>query len=142
MSEQKQEIGVKYIFRRPRWVDNIYGTGLVFVTGQTRFLPHDLALKFLRHTDTFERDDAKAPPTKTEEQLAAEALAKVEAERKAQEALQQKVFDIHDQIDRMDDKVSLARFAKDSYNLPLDETQPIEAMRVEAKALVDRFGAL
>ena len=134
-------IAVKYIFRRPRWVDRIYGTELEFVTGQTRLLPHDLALKFLRHTDTFEIDAGfvDTAPAKSPQQQTDEALEDAEAARKAQQEREQEIFMLHDQIDQMD-KDALAQYAHDKFNVPLNKRHSIADLRVEAKALVDRFG--
>jgi hypothetical protein len=150
---KQAEIPVKYIFRRPRWVDNIYGTGLSFVNAegaaqgldgqQTRLMPEDLALKFLRHKDTFEVDAEYVPPgtpTKTPQQEVDEAVALREKEAEAERQRQQEIFDVHDQIDRMPSVPDLARYAAEKYTVTLDQAKPIDELRVEVKGLVDRFG--
>lgn len=133
------QIPVKYIFRRPRWVDNIYGSGLEFTTGQTRIVPESLALKFLRHTDTFVLDEETQAPIKTIEQETDEALAA--AQRSADERAKRddQLYESYLLIDQMG-KEPLAQYVRDRFALALDETADIDAMRVEAKALIDRFG--
>lgn len=132
-------IPVKYIFRRPRWVDNIYGSGLEFTTNQTRVLPESLALKFLRHTDTFVRDDAHVVTLKTTEQETQEAVAAAEARANEQAARDQQKFEVFLLLDQME-KEPLAQYVRERFALSLDETANIDAMRIEAKALIDRFG--
>lgn len=144
MAEPTQ-LPVKYIFRRPKWKDTIYGTGLEFEIGQTRVLPRDLALKFLRHTDTFELDEealAKGIPEPTPEQVTAEAVALQAKKKEDDEAAQAEVFQVHDQIERMGTKEMVAEFALTKYNIPLDKRHTLEALRAEAKGLVDRFGVM
>ena len=138
-----KQIPVQYIFRRARWVDTIYGTGLVFVTSQTRLLPEDIALKFLRHKDTFKIDtefvDASAP--KTEQQQTDETLAEIEAQRKQAEEVEAERFELFDRIDQMATKDALAQFAADKFAVTLNKRDSIPDLRVEVKALIDRFGA-
>lgn len=133
-------IPVKYVFRRPRWVDRIYGTNLEFVTDQVRMLPESMALKFLRHTDTFVLGEPQPVEPTTPEQETAQALEKADAERKEREEQEQQMFALYDQLNVMD-KPSIARFVREKFQIELPETLSIEDMRVEATTLIDRFGA-
>lgn len=145
------QIPVKYIFRRPRWVDNVYGSRLAFVNeegaaqgldgAQTRLVPESLALKLLRHTDTFVRDDAPeaAAPVKTTEQDTQETLDAAALAKKDKDARDEQSFEAHLLIDQMD-KETLTQYVRERFALSLEETADIDAMRVEAKALIDRFG--
>jgi hypothetical protein len=153
MSAKQPDIAVKYIFRRPRWVDAIYGTGLEFTTGQVRKLPAELALKFLRHTDTFVR--AEAPPEQQHErqqqltdaqrrelEVAKEQQELLEAKKKQQEdeaAYEQARHDLMQQFEAMT-KDALIAFAREKYDVVLDKSMNKEGLKAEARSLVDRFG--
>ena len=54
MSKQ-DEVSIKYIGKREPWPDRLYRTGLVFDCDQVRTIPWDMARKFLRHEDLFEK---------------------------------------------------------------------------------------
>lgn len=54
MSTQ-DEVSIKYIGKREPWPDRLYRTGLVFDCNQVRTIPWDMARKFLRHEDLFEK---------------------------------------------------------------------------------------
>jgi type IV secretory pathway VirB10-like protein len=154
MSAKQPDIAVKYIFRRPRWVDTIYGTGLEFTTDQVRKLPAHLALKFLRHTDTFVRADALPPEQQQERQqeltdeqrreleAAKEQQELLEAKKKQQEdeaAYEQARHDLMQQFEAMT-KDALVAFAREKYDVTLDKSLNKEALKAEARSLVDRFG--
>ena len=64
-------VPVKYVGRRPDFFDRIYGCGLFFDQGQTRWIPAELARKLLRHADLFERgeEDLEASEDDTAEIL-------------------------------------------------------------------------
>ena len=51
----KDEVSIKYIGKREPWHDRLYRTGLVFDCNQVRTIPWDMARKFLRHEDIFEK---------------------------------------------------------------------------------------
>lgn len=51
----KDEVSIKYIGKREPWHDRLYRTGLVFDCNQVRTIPWDMARKFLRHEDLFEK---------------------------------------------------------------------------------------
>ena len=90
-------INVRYIHeRRERFKDTIYGTSLEWKRGESHPLPEAIALKFLRHEDSFEDaairtaneaiEVAKATRAKAIEAAANEAKA---AERRAKELKQE-----------------------------------------------------
>lgn len=47
-------IAVSYIGKSPTWIDNAYGSGLIFEQYETYRLPENIAKKLLRHSDCFE----------------------------------------------------------------------------------------
>lgn len=133
------EIAVKYIFRRPRWKDNLYGSGLEFTTGQTRMLPSALALKLLRHGDTFARDTEFVPTPKTTEQETTELLEQAEKRKDDENHVENQRLDLYAHIDRMD-KDAIGKFAREHYRVEVDRRRGIDALRTQAKELIDRFG--
>lgn len=134
------QIAVKYIGRRDYWEGMLYGVRLRFDAGQTRALPEDLALKFLTHRDTFERNDAAAVTPKTPEQETAEALAQAEKQQKDEH---EQYLDLHDVLDRVDlmGKEQLAEFAN-RYGTKLDGRKSVESLRTAVKQLVDLNGLI
>lgn len=141
-------VGVTYIHRRPSFTDNIYGTGLTFVPGQTRDLPTELARSFLRHTDVFERapepegeppankSEAEAkPPTDDTKALLEKSDAKKDAERQETNAL----MDIKDSVARMDAQ-HLAAYAMTHYKQQLDKKAGVKALRAQVSGFIDQFG--
>ena len=47
-------IAVTYIGSSPTWIDNAYGSNMIFERYETYRLPETLAKKLLRHSDCFE----------------------------------------------------------------------------------------
>ena len=45
---------IKYIGRHQTHKDNIYGTGVIFQKDETKLFEDDVAVKMLRHTDSYE----------------------------------------------------------------------------------------
>lgn len=132
-------IPVKYIGPDSHWAGLLYNTRLRFERGQTLPLPEALALKFLTHKDTFARGDGDvAPPTPEEEH--ARALAESQRLEQEQAAQRSEVYELFDQIERMD-KVALEEFCR-KYGQEIDRRRSVDKLRSEAKSFVDRFGAL
>lgn len=137
------EIGVKYIGRRERFVDRVFGTGLGFDQGQVRVLPNVIARKFLRHADQFEEAvvDASAPVEADSTDETAEALAKAKKLQDEQTLEQNQLQDVRDQIASMNKK-SLEEFAMTKYNQKLDTAKKVGDLRVEVTSFIDRFGVV
>ena len=132
------QIAVKYIGHRAHWEGTLYNVKLRFESGQTRPLPEALALKFLTHKDTFERDDAFAIAPKTPEQETQEALDAVQQAVKKDHEQTQEVYEVLDQVGLMD-KDRLQDFAS-RYGTKLDGRRSIERLRDDVKQLVNLRG--
>ena len=137
------EIGVKYIGRRERFVDRVFGTGLGFEQGQVRVLPNVIARKFLRHADQFEEAemDASAPVAAESTDETAQALAKAKKLQDEQTLEQNQLQDVRDQVASMTKK-GLEEFAMTKYNQKLDTTKKVGDLRVEVTSFIDRFGVV
>ena len=131
-------VPVKYVGRRPDFFDRIYGSGLFFDQGQTRWIPAELARKLLRHADLFERgeEDSEASEDDT-----AEILEEAARERDAQRIDQTAVQDLRDSVQSMD-KEALSHFARTNYRQIIDRRRSVEALREEVLGFIDRFGAV
>lgn len=139
-------VPVKYIGPRAEWYDRLYGTGLMFSSGQTRNLPTDIARQLLRHGDLFEKADQ--PPFETADGEAvtvdddtARLLEQGKQAEDAKHEQQVSIQDLYDQIDQMD-KSSLESFASTKYRIDLDKRKSVDNLRAQVKQLVDQFGAV
>ena len=139
-------VPIKYIGPRAEWYDRLYGTGLMFSSGQTRNLPTDIARQLLRHGDLFEKADQ--PPFETADGEAvtvdddtARLLEQGKQAEDAKHEQQVSIQDLYDQIDQMD-KPSLESFASTKYRIDLDKRKSVDNLRAQVKQLVDQFGAV
>lgn len=131
-------VPVKYVGRRPDFFDRIYGSGLFFDQGQTRWIPAELARKLLRHADLFERgeEDLEASEDDT-----AKILEEAARERDTQRIDQSAIQDLRDSVQSMD-KEALSHFAGTNYRQIIDRRRSVEALREEVLGFIDRFGAV
>ena len=139
-------VPVKYIGPRAEWYDRLYGTGLMFSSGQTRNLPTDIARQLLRHGDLFEKADQPAFETADGEAVTvdddtARLLEQGKQAEDAKHEQQVSIQDLYDQIDQMD-KSSLESFASTKYRIDLDRRKSVDNLRAQVKQLVDQFGAV
>ena len=115
---------IKYIGKRPTYIDGMYGTHTAFVQGETVMVDSDIAAKMLRHPDQYELGKAKGAAPAVE--------PTAEKPVKEDEATQ----DLRDQINIMD-KDSLETFAKNHFRIDLDKRKSVSSLR-EAVTRVDR----
>lgn len=134
------QIPVKYIGPDSYWEAYLYGVKLRFEGGQTRALPEGLALKFLTHKDTFERDDSVAIEPKTAEQETQEALDQADKGKKDADEQYQELHEVLDQVGMMG-KDQLVDFAA-RYGSKLDKRQSVETLRGAVTQLVDQNGLI
>jgi hypothetical protein len=132
------QIPVKYIGRRPHWNGLLYDVRMPFDAGQTRLLPEALALKFLKHHDTFVRDDAYEVTPKSVEQETQEVLAEVEQQAKVQDERDMELTEVLDRIEIME-KEQLAEIAT-RYNHKLDGRRSVSTLRAEVRQLINLNG--
>ena len=141
------QIAVRYIGRRPEWHDRVYMTVLHFTAGQVRVLPSEIARRFLRHADLFERAEVAAEPAEQAAEPAQQdddteaLLEQGKAAREQKDEQQSLIQDLYDQIDQMD-KDSLEQFASTKYRQELDKRKAVAKLRAEVKQMVDQFGAV
>lgn len=120
---------IKYIGKRPTYIDGMYGTHTAFVQGETVMVDSAIAEKMLRHGDQYELGKAKG---------AAPAVEKpTDKPAKEEEATQ----DLRDQIAIMG-KDELKEMAWTRYQLKFQGNPSLETLRTRVTHLVDQFGAI
>lgn len=132
------QIPVKYIGRRPHWEGTLYNVKLRFDMGQTRPLPEALALKFLTHTDTFQRDPEYQFTPKTVEQETQEALAEANERVQAQQEANQELQDVLENVAIME-REQLAQVAS-RYGRKLDGRRSVDSLRADVKQMINLHG--
>lgn len=120
-------IAITYIGKRDTYVDGCYGSKIVFQQGETKAVPEEWAVKFLRHPDQFEKsDDKKATPVE------------IEAKEQPEEDIQDTV----DAVANMDSD-ALAEFAATHFNgFKINKRKGVESQRAEVTRLIEQFGLL
>lgn len=166
MIESMKPIEVKYIGKRQPWFDRLYDTGLSFVCGQSRVLPWDMAPKFLRHSDLFEKveqssakppadDDKKDSKPPADDKNAKDKGDKDEAPKDDTQALldeqaaknkekddeQAEKQALYDQVANMD-KDGLKDFAEINYQQKINKSKSLENLRAEVTGMIDQFGVV
>lgn len=154
MSKQ-DEVSIKYIGKREPWHDRLYRTGLVFDCNQVRTIPWDMARKFLRHEDLFEKVDADAkdesdetPPAEDDTQNDSDSKAddtqalldEQTAKNKDKDDEQTELQALYDQVSVME-KEALKDFAQNHYQQNTNNSKSVENIRLDVTAMIDQFGA-
>ena len=152
MSTQ-DEVSIKYIGKREPWHDRLYRTGLVFDCNQVRTIPWDMARKFLRHEDLFEKVDAdakdktdkakktgKADDAKNQADDTQALLDEQTAKNKSKDDEQAELQALYDQVSVMD-KDALKDFAMTHYQQKTNNSKSVENIRLDVNSMIDQFGA-
>lgn len=132
------QIPVKYIGRRPHWEGMLYNVKLRFDAGQTRPLPEALALKYLTHTDTFQRDPDYQFTPKSVEQETQEALAEANERVQAQQEANQELQEVLENVAIME-REQLAQVAS-RYGRKLDGRRSVDSLRADVKQMINLHG--
>lgn len=155
MSKQ-DKVSIKYIGKREPWHDRLYRTGLVFDCDQVRTIPWDMARKFLRHKDLFEKVDADAKDEDDATDSTAEddtqndsdettddtqaLLDEQTAKNKDKDDEQTELQALYDQVSVME-KEALKDFAQNHYQQNTNNSKSVENIRLDVTAMIDQFGA-
>lgn len=138
-------VPVKYIGPRAEWYDRLYGTGLMFSSGQTRNLPTDIARQLLRHADLFEKGEIPAAVEAAEPTNSAddtdELLEQGKQAKEDEHAVQTQLQDLYDQVEQMG-KDSLIEFAATKYRQNLNKRDSVATLRGQVRQFIDQFGAV
>jgi hypothetical protein len=117
---------IKYIGKRPEYVDGTYGTRIHFLQNETKLVPADKAALMLKHADVY---------------VAGKASPKLEepAVPKASDEDEDHLQSLRDSISSMD-KESLKEFAQTHYSVKLNGQKGEATLRQEVIGLVDQYG--
>lgn len=123
-------ITIEYISKRPQWTDKIYGTNTTYRAGKQYAVPEKIALKLLKHTDTFRR-------VKNEKE---NKTVQIEQPQPKQDETED-VLDMHQKIDSINNTASLRKFIKDKWGVETEKTAKLPELKAQAKLLTNQFGA-
>lgn len=135
-------IAIQYVGRKDQYVDNLYGSNLVFARGQVRTVPSNLASSLLKHPE-FQRHeqvvdgDASHQNDDTSEIL--DAAKKQHDKEDQQEAI---VLDEIETISRITDKQSLIEYAKSKYDQNLKVSSSVKTLQGQVVEMIKRFGVV
>lgn len=119
---------IKYVGKRPRYADGIYGTG-EWEQGQTKPVPAATAALMLRHRDQYQ--ESEEPSFNT-------CGAVFEMEYTPEDADMDQ--DFRDLINTMN-KEQLAQFALEKFQAKLPRNMRLENARSKVIGLLDQYGA-
>lgn len=131
-----RSLPIKYIGRRPTYVDGTYGTRIAFAQGETKMVPVEAALKMLKHPDVYVMGEGEAPTASADQ---SEAAAKKQAEEDRNRA-EEELETARQGVRRMTTKAALAGYASKNFNINLDERKKVDELKSEVIVLIDRFG--
>jgi hypothetical protein len=117
---------IKYIGKRPEYLDGTYGTRIVFQQGETKLVPADKATLMLKHPDVYVLSEAT------------DKMDEPETPKKASDD-EDEMQNLRDSISAMN-KDGLKEFAQTHYNVKLNGQKGEVTLRQEVISLVDQFG--
>lgn len=118
---------IKYIGKRPEYVDGTYGTRIHFLQDETKLVPADKAVLMLKHPDVYIAGEESSE------------LDKPNLPAKESEEDESQLQDLRDSISSMN-KEGLKEFAQTHYNVKLNGKKGEGTLRQEVIGLVDQFG--
>jgi len=124
-------IAIKYIGVRPTYRDGAYASGIEFKSGETKFVPKDIAAKMLKHHDVYEAGIAGV-------NIATAKVNKAEMKEDTDESLQA----MRDAVQAMGNKDTIADFAMVNYRMKIAKNLSVDNMRREAIRMIDQFGVM
>ena len=135
-------IAIQYVGRKDQYVDNLYGSNLVFARGQVRTVPSDLAGSLLKHPE-FQRHgqavDGDTNHQNDDSSVILDAAKKQHDKEDEQEAI---VLDEIETISRITDKQSLIEYAKSKYDQNLKVSSSVKTLQGQVVEMIKRFGVV
>lgn len=125
MNQAVSLASVKYIGKRPSYIDGTFGTKIAFDRGDSRMVPVNIAKLMFKHPDVYVPGDVDA------------LTVEIAAPRKEEDETQ----NMRDAVANMD-KESLATFAKTHFNATLDKRKGVNDLRQQVTGMVDQFGVV
>lgn len=125
-------IPIGYCGKKDEETDHLYGTGLVWNPGTVHDVPADKAALLLNHPDVWY--DTRTPEVQAKKPVAPVAAA---PKRTAEEEVTTAEVDLPRNFEELSIP-ELDAFSVRNFNISLDQTQPIEKLREEVRANVER----
>lgn len=133
---------IKYIGKRPTYIDGCYGSNLKFTKGESLDVSDQLGAKLTRHKDQFIKDNEIEHGTGDElaKLITDEVLdgnsEQIEETPKPVETHQEE----RDAVMNMD-KTTLANFAFDNFSgMKLNNKKSVDSLRTQVIGLIDQYG--
>lgn len=138
-------IAIQYVGRKDQHIDRLYGSNLVFVHGQVRIVPSNIASNLLKHPEfqRYEQQDLNASDSDT--QRTDDTSLILDESKKKQEKDDENEALIMDEIDivqRITDKKSLVEYAKHKYDQSLKLNSSVKTLQDQVVDLIKRFGVV
>lgn len=118
---------IKYIGKRPEYVDGTYGTRIHFVQDETKLVPTDKALLMLKHPDVYVLGEA------------ADGMEAPKPKAKTDDTDEEALQGLRDSVAAMP-KNALKEFAQANYSVKLDTKKGVTDLRLEVVGLIDQYG--
>lgn len=151
---------IRYIGKRPEYRENTYGSGLLFIKGESQTVSDELGAMLLRHKDQYELVggkqkpvvvEAKIDPVEVNAVLALQALQEPQeqepaseeslpAPKKVDEGEENALQDARDAVALMD-KDALSDYAKVNFaGHKVSKNMALDNMRAKVIGLIDQYG--
>jgi len=130
----KGYVPIRYIGRRDIHTDNLYGTGLTWMKGETKLVTEAQASMLLKHADVYEpgefdEETGSVPPP----------ASNADDDKVDEEDAHQ---DVRDAISQMTGKRQVLKFIKETFGIKVEDSakKSVDALKSEAISMVDQFG--
>lgn len=124
---------VKYIGKRPTYLENTYSTGILFTQGGTELVPSDKAVLLFKHPDQY------VPGEVAETKSKAPAKAVKSPDKKDSEDTEDELQQARDLVASMDVD-GLKAYAQTHYQQKLHHNVGLEKARAAVTQLIDQYG--
>lgn len=141
--QEKTGVAIQYIGIKPMFVDGLYGSGLTFTPTQRRVVPVSVAEKLLKHPEFRKvvKNNVRVGELQVVDADVNQEAAKALIKKEKTDEEQNKLFDELEVVNRMNTK-GVLKYARENYDMKLDETLGLPKLREEVASLIHRFGVV
>ena len=122
-------IAIQYVGRKDQYVDNLYGSNLVFARGQVRTVPSNLASSLLKHPEFQRHEQVVDGDTSHQNDDTSEILDAAKKQHDKEDEQEAIVLDEIETISRITDKQSLIEYAKSKYDQNLKVSSSVKTLQ-------------
>ena len=135
-------IAIQYVGRKDQYVDNLYGSNLVFARGQVRTVPSNLASSLLKHPEFQRHEQVVDGDTSHQNDDTSEILDAAKKQHDKEDQQEAIVLDEIETISRITDKQSLIEYAKSKYDQNLKVSSSVKTLQGQVVEMIKRFGVV